>query len=147
MTTEYLLDTNVCIALRDLLVGKTPRTAERQHRIDRLRERWGRVGAAQLAMSLITLGELQFGVSKSKSALARAHFDALRQHVSVLGLDEACAEHYGDLRAQLEATGQAIGPNDTWIAAQALASGRTVVTNNQGEFTRVSGLAVEDWTA
>lgn len=39
-----------------------------------------------------------------------------------------------------------IGGNDLWIAATALAHGATLVTNNTGEFTRVSDLVLEDWT-
>ncbi len=148
MTTDCLLDTNVCIAIRDLLAAKSPRDPSRQQRLERLRQRWSQVDASRLAMSLITLGELQFGVSKSaQPETARAHFDRLRAVVPVALLDEATAGHYGQVRAQLESAGQPIGPNDTWIAAQALASGRTVVTNNLGEFARVPALQVEDWTA
>jgi tRNA(fMet)-specific endonuclease VapC len=46
----------------------------------------------------------------------------------------------------LETQGQTIGPNDLWIAAHGRATARTVVTNNTGEYSRVAGLAVDDWT-
>ena len=59
--------------------------------------------------------------------------------------DDAAAHSYGVIRAALEAKGHSIGPNDTIIAAIALANGLTVVTHNTREFTRVPGLAVEDW--
>ena len=52
---------------------------------------------------------------------------------------------YRDLRAQLERVGTPIGPNDMLIAAQALALGLTVVTDNEREFSRVAGLSVENW--
>jgi tRNA(fMet)-specific endonuclease VapC len=152
MTTEYLLDTNVCIAIRDLLANKKTRSAERQQRIDRLRERWSRVPSERLAMSVITLGELRFGVAKSDNpASALKRLTALRQSVRVLGFDgpdaERLIEHYGEIRAALEAAGQAIGHADTWIAAHGRSTGRTVVTNNRREFERVPGLAHEDWMA
>jgi tRNA(fMet)-specific endonuclease VapC len=148
MSTEYLLDTNVCIAIRQLLAGRQPRGTERQRRIEQLRTRWTAVEASRVAMSLVTLGELHFGVSKSADAHAAGLLlQQLRAEVPVLVPDEATAVRYGDIRAHLEATGQKIGPNDLWIAAHALAGGRTVVTNNTGEFTRVPGLTVEDWTA
>ena len=47
------------------------------------------------------------------------------------------------IRAALEKEGQPIGPNDMLIAA--LANGLTIVTHNTTEFSRVSGLLVEDW--
>jgi tRNA(fMet)-specific endonuclease VapC len=41
--------------------------------------------------------------------------------------------------------GQVIGPLDLQIAAIALANGCTLVTQNTGEFSRVPGLAVDNW--
>jgi tRNA(fMet)-specific endonuclease VapC len=147
MTTEYLLDTNVCIAIRDLLGGRGSSDLARQQRLQSLRERWEGVDGRQLAMSLITLGELEFGVAKSGRPEARQRFDTLRQAVAVLLPDAAVAAQYGDIRHQLQSRGEAIGANDTWIAAQGRATGRTVVTNNTREFDRVPGLRTEDWMA
>jgi tRNA(fMet)-specific endonuclease VapC len=45
----------------------------------------------------------------------------------------------------LEHAGTPIGPNDLLIAAHALASGLTLVTDNAEEFGRVAGLEVENW--
>ena len=59
--------------------------------------------------------------------------------------DDAAAFRYGTIRAVLEKDGRPIGPNDTLIAAIALAHGLTVVTHNTAELARVPELAVEDW--
>jgi len=56
------------------------------------------------------------------------------------------AEEYGKVRADLERRGLPIGPLDTMIAAHALSLAVTLVTNNVHEFSRVTGLTVEDWT-
>lgn len=53
---------------------------------------------------------------------------------------------YGSIRAALERMGRLIGPNDLLIAAHAIAAGAVMVTANVGEFGRVPGLVVEDWT-
>jgi tRNA(fMet)-specific endonuclease VapC len=45
----------------------------------------------------------------------------------------------------LEANGQVIGNNDLWIAAHAKAAKLILVTNNEREFKRVSGLEVQNW--
>jgi tRNA(fMet)-specific endonuclease VapC len=52
---------------------------------------------------------------------------------------------YGRLRARLERDGQPIGGNDLLIAAQAIALGCTLVTDNEKEFIRVEGLARANW--
>ena len=62
-----------------------------------------------------------------------------------LPFDDAAAEAYGRLRAELARRGMPIGPNDLMIAAIALAYGFTLVTHNTSEFSRVPGLRLEDW--
>ena len=59
--------------------------------------------------------------------------------------DQAAANCYADVRDQLERRGEVIGPYDLQIAAIALVHDLTVVTSN-GEFRRVDGLKVEDWS-
>ena len=50
------------------------------------------------------------------------------------------------IRADLERQGRPIGPYDYQIAGHARSRGLTVVTRNTGEFERVAGLRVEDWS-
>ncbi len=59
--------------------------------------------------------------------------------------DDAAAELFGSIKAQLFAAGTPIGPFDMQIAAIALANGLTLVTHNTREFGRVGGLNLEDW--
>lgn len=62
----------------------------------------------------------------------------------VFPIDNAVLEIYGRLRTVLESSGTMIGALDTFIAAQALNLGATLVTSNRKEFVRVPGLQVED---
>ena len=71
--------------------------------------------------------------------------EQLRQQFLSLPFDDAAAEHYGRIRADLTARGLTIGGNDMLIAATALANGCTLVTHNTAEFSRVPGLVIEDW--
>jgi tRNA(fMet)-specific endonuclease VapC len=64
----------------------------------------------------------------------------------LLDFTSADAFEYGDIRADLESKGKVIGGNDLLIVAQARRLGLIVLTANTGEFSRVSGLNVEDWT-
>ncbi|WP_082259686.1 PIN domain-containing protein [Campylobacter concisus] len=54
-----------------------------------------------------------------------------------MGIDRAAAVVYADIRHELESVGRPIGPNDLWIAAQAVAHGMVLVTANSSEFQRV----------
>lgn len=132
-TRRYLLDTNICIYIA-------------RHRPPEVRERFARHGAGELAMSVITWGELRFGAEKSQArSRSLADLAELARLIEVAPLPAQVGEHYGRIRATLQRSGQPIGNNDLWIAAHALAEGWTLVTNNEREFVRVEGLAVENW--
>jgi tRNA(fMet)-specific endonuclease VapC len=96
----------------------------------------------------VVLGELIFGAVRSGAAHEAANrtlIAGLRASFPILLFDEPAAEEYGRLRAYLTNMGQVLGPNDLMIASIALANGKTVVTHNTKEFSRVPGLTWEDW--
>jgi tRNA(fMet)-specific endonuclease VapC len=49
------------------------------------------------------------------------------------------------IRTRLEQAGRPIGGNDLLIAAQAVALGCAIVTDDEGEFARIGGLIRENW--
>lgn len=133
MPIRYLLDTNICIYIA-------------KHNPPVVRARFEQLSADALAMSVITLGELQHGAEKSPSRpKALVALRQLQSAIQVMPLTHAVGEHYGQIRSSLERAGQPIGNNDLWIAAHARAEGWVLVTNNEREFRRVEGLAVENW--
>ena len=133
MTARFLLDTNIVIfAIRN----RTPLLRER------LTGHFGR-----MAVSTITVAELQYGVERSSDpARNRRATDEFLALLEVQPFSSAAAEHAGEIRAALAASGRPIGAYDVLIAGQARAGGLTVVTNNVREFERVPGLLVEDWS-
>ena len=130
----YMVDTNICI---DLIKR---RSAEL---LDRMRAfRTGEIG-----VSVVTVAELQDGVSKSQNKERnQAALEAFLLPLDIADFSFEATVVYGDIRAQLERRGQPIGPLDTMIAAHALSLDVPLVTNNTGEFERVRGLRIEDWT-
>lgn len=133
MSPRYLLDTNICIYIR-------------QERPPAVRARFARQAAGSVVMSVITWGELLFGAKHSAARdAALEKLQRIAAQIPVLPLPLDAAEHYGDIRAHLTAAGQLIGANDLWIAAHARAERLTIVTHNVDEFRRVPGLLVEDW--
>lgn len=151
---KYLLDTNALIALRGAVSGRPPKDKTRAEKAERLKTKLQSIPAQDVAMSLITLGELRHWVEKHEHRdKAEALLAQLLQRVRCVGLDGALPaqaswpEHYGKALAALDRSGTPIGNNDAWIAAHALSLDATVVTNNTREFNRVPQLRVEDWTA
>ena len=71
--------------------------------------------------------------------------EGLGARLKVESFDMKAAMHFGQLRAELAKSGKLIGPYDMMIAGHARALGLILVTNNQREFDRVSGLRVENW--
>jgi len=135
MEPRYLLDTNICIYIR-------------QKRPEEVLRRFRKLRPGEAALSVITYGELLYGAAKSAqriTAIERLH--EVVQLLPALPLPEAAAEAYGSIRAELEAKGKMIGNNDLWIAAHAVVAGLTLVTNNESEFRRVSGLKIQNWAA
>lgn len=133
MAERYLLDTNICIYIA-------------KHNPAAVRARFAQHSANELVMSVITLGELRFGAEKSQSKeKALAVIEELANLMNVEELTESAAEHYGQIRAELQKSGQMIGNNDLWIAAHARSQDWVVVTNNEKEFLRVNNLKVENW--
>ena len=133
MAVRYMLDTNICIYIA-------------KHNPPAVRCRFELHTAAELVMSVITLGELRFGAEKSQSReRALATINQLAATIEVMPVPESAGEHYGQIRAVLQRQGQPIGNNDLWLAAHARAEGWILVTNNEREFIRVEGLQVENW--
>jgi tRNA(fMet)-specific endonuclease VapC len=96
----------------------------------------------------VVLAELFYGAIHSGPANQAANLAliaTLKQQFVSLPFDDRAAEEYGKVRAHLAALGTPIGPNDTMIAAIALANQLTLVTHNTTEFSRVPGLVLEDW--
>lgn len=99
-----------------------------------------------LCLSVITEGELRYGLARKPEAknLHKVVQEFLKR-VEVLAWNSDAAQHYGNLRAELETKGNSLGVFDMQIAAHAFSIGATLVTNDQA-FKRVKKLKVEDWT-
>lgn len=135
MPPRFLLDTNICIYIRQ----KKPAAI-----LARFRE----LRPGEAAMSVITQGELVFGAERSQDReRALESLAELSAYIPVIGLPEEAAAAYGQIRASLEKRGMLIGNNDLWIAAHAKAADLVVVTNNEREFKRIPGLRLENWMA
>lgn len=129
---RFLLDTNI---LSDLVRNPQGRVAARI----------AEVGDAAICTSIIVAAELRFGAAKKGSERLTIQLERILSAIDVQPFDAPADAAYAWLRVQLEAAGSHIGGNDMLIAAQALATDCTVVTDNEREFVRISGLQIQNW--
>ena len=130
---KYMLDTNICI---EIIRKKPAKIFERLKKID----------PSDVCVSSVTYSELVYGVEKSQEVERnRLALSLLFSHIYISDYDVSAANDYGMIRAELEKKGTPIGPLDSMIAAHARSLGCVIVTNNEKEFSRVSGLKVENW--
>lgn len=131
---SHLLDTNVCIHFLN------PGHDELTQRIC--------ATAADIFLCSVVKAELYFGAYHSERreknlALLQRFF----QQFHSLAFDDRASELCGRSRAELRGKGTPIGPYDLQIASIALAHDLVLVTHSVAEFSRVSGLRIEDWEA
>ena len=130
---RYLLDTDICI----YLIKKHPSEV-----LDRFRQH----SPQDVAISTITLFELQYGIEKSQ--YRKRSEDALAKFLlplNIIEMDASAAMEAAAIRAQLEKKGLPIGPYDLLIAGLAKSLNIVLVTNNTKEFGRIADLNLENW--
>lgn len=129
----YLLDTNTCI---QFLTGRS----------DSVMAHMKSLHPSQIRLCSIVRSELAYGALKSSRPLDNfsKQMNFCNRFIS-LPFDDRDAEECGKIRAGLSSAGKIIGPWDLQIAAIALVNRVTLVTHNTREFSRIAGLALEDW--
>lgn len=129
----YLLDTNACIRV---LNNSSPQLVARlqQHQ------------PGKIFLCAIVKAELTYGAyhSARPAENLRILTRFFAPFVS-LPFSDDCVDIYGRIRSDLARLGTPIEPNDMMIAVTAVAYDLTLVTHNVNEFSRVTGLSIEDW--
>ncbi|MBF2053502.1 MAG: type II toxin-antitoxin system VapC family toxin [Candidatus Sericytochromatia bacterium] len=128
-----LLDTSICI----YTIRQRP---------PEVRARFEVYQPGELAISSITLSEMEYGAAKSqKPEQNRKSLLQFLLPLEILNYDATAAQAYGKVRAELERAGTPIGAMDLMIAAHALSLNLKLITRNLKEFQRVPGLQAESW--
>ena len=128
---KFLIDTNIAIHARDGFESV----------LDKLGRHEGVV-----FLSALSLAELQRGLYAGlpDSALRQVRLRRMLETIPVLAFDATAAETYGRIIAQI---GWARRKDfDRLIGAHALATGCTLVTANEPDFSDIPGLSLENWT-
>lgn len=108
-----------------------------------------RIFPDKLALSIITVFEIKYGIElikeTKKGIFVEEMTNELITQINLLYIDEVVAIEAAKIRAELKKEGCIIGPYDILIAATARAHDLAIVTSNEKEFERVSGLKLENW--
>ena len=129
----YILDTNIA---SHVIKGDLPI----------IRERLAAVPMQEVAVSVVTQAELQYGVAKRGYPMGLAtRVREFLVRVTVLPWTPDIAVAYGDLRVSCEAVGVMLAPLDMMIAAHAKALDAVLVTRDRVFGLVPSGLRLADW--
>lgn len=130
---NYFLDTNICVYYLKGMYGSIAENLLRRH-------------PEEIRIPSMVKAELLYGAYRSHRS--SENIELLEEFLfpfRIVGFsDNECIE-YARIRAELEAKGTIVGPNDLIIASTVVAHDGVLVTNNEKEFNRVRGLTVENW--
>ncbi len=133
MTSFYLLDTNTV----SHLIKRHPQVTQRLLAVP----------MHSVCISAVTAGELAFGLAKRPEAAAlKAAVNEFLRHVEVLPWNDAVAQTYGTLRAQMQSKGTPLAALDMQIAAHALHLKAALISSDRA-FAQVPALSLQDWTS
>jgi tRNA(fMet)-specific endonuclease VapC len=130
---RYMLDTNMCI----YLMKQQPESVA---------QRFANCYVGDVVMSAITYAELEYGVAASADPeREQINLSALVEDIPVMPFDDGAAKANGPIRlATRESKRDHL---DKLIVAHAVSLNVTVVTNNEKDFAKYPGVAVENWLA
>jgi tRNA(fMet)-specific endonuclease VapC len=99
----------------------------------------------ELTISMMTRYEILRGLMAKQAVVQLSAFDRFCGANIVLPLTEKIIIRAAGIYGELHRGGALIGDGDILIAATALESGLSLVTNNTDHFNRISGLQLLNW--
>ncbi len=128
---RYQLDTNMVIYLM-------------KNQPEEVAWRFAQCQVGDVGMSAITYAELAYGVAVSVAPTREGQkLASLVEDIPVFAFDRAAGNAYGPIR--LSTRDSKKDHLNKLIAAQAVALGAVLVTNNERDFTRYPGVITENW--
>ncbi len=99
----------------------------------------------QCCTSIIVSCGLRYNAEKIQSPNLSFNVEQVLNSLPILPLEEPIDELYSKIGLSLENKGVSMSQHDLLVAAHALSLGLTVVTENEGKFSHIEHLKVENW--
>jgi tRNA(fMet)-specific endonuclease VapC len=129
---KYLLDTDTCIYFLN--------------REKSIVNKMNVIPVNDMAISIITIAELQFGAFNShKIAENMERIKYLRSIINTINLNTKITEEYAEIKSNLRKSGAPIDDFDILIGATAIVNNLMLVTNNVQHFSRIKNITIENW--
>lgn len=109
-------------------------------------ERWQKAGDAECAIAAVTQGEIEWGLHYEDNPLRWKKYAALLENkLPILATTESIWSVFAKMKARQQRLGEAVSDLDLLIAATAKRHDLKVATLNTKDFSRIEGLAWENW--
>jgi tRNA(fMet)-specific endonuclease VapC len=120
----------------------------RQSPEDLVQDIVARLGDVELALSVMSAGELLHGCWRADTPARRARreefVEAVLAAIPAVAITLPVMRVFGEVDARLTANGERLPTSDLLIACTALSRGDEIVTGNRRHYDRVPGLVVHD---
>lgn len=132
---DYFIDTNIVIyALKNTYPS--------------IMQHFENAPSYNIVIPSIVKAEIEYGAKKSKNYKRTLElYNSFLRIYSIIPFTDKEASIYGDIRADLEKSGNVIGANDMLIASIVISHNGILVTHNTKEFSKIKNLKIEDWTS
>ena len=129
---QYILDTNICIALLKNQYG--------------IREKIKSVGLSNCYISVLTIGELYYGAYNSSNVAKHLKdVDVITSLFGRINVSDLVMNVFGRIKADLNKNGMRIDDVDLLIGASALSNGYVLVSDNTKHLMRIPEIRITNW--
>ena len=119
----------------------------RRKPVMRALEHWRDAGDATCRTSSVSVAEVEFGLNLEENATRWEKYNSiLKDRLEVLNVDARVWAVFAKMKARQHKLGAVVADLDLLIAATAITHGLKVATLNAKDFSKIEGLAWEDWS-
>lgn len=110
-------------------------------------KRWQEAGDAACAVSIVSVSEVEWGLHlEGREQRWMKYQELLKDRIEVLPTTNDVWTTFARIKARQQKLGEVVADLDLLIASVAINHGFTVATLNSRDFSRIEGLAWEDWS-
>jgi tRNA(fMet)-specific endonuclease VapC len=118
----------------------------RRKKVNAAIDRWAEAGDSRCAVSGVVTAEIEWGILWENRVERWQKYEAiLKGRLELVDTTMAVWEKFARMKARQYQLGKTVADLDLLIAAAAVTHGLIVATLNSNDFSRIEGVAWEDW--